>query len=235
MRHGAGTILSALGEEILDSLREVTAERLRRAADPALAAQVTAVKRIQHARFERTYADLLASARYARASRFFLEDLYGPGDFTARDEQLARIVPATVRLFPHELVATVAAVARLHSLSEQLDTLMAQACGTQPVDAESYVRAWCAVGRHDDRRQQIDLMFEVGQALDRYTRKPLLRQSLRLMAGPARAVGLSALHGFLVNGFETFREMRGAQEFLSTIQSRETHLATRMFEGLPPA
>lgn len=235
MRHGAGTALNARGEEILACLRDVKAERLRRAADPALAAQVAAVKQFQHARFERTYADLLASARYARASRFFLEDLYGPGDFTARDEQFARIVPALVRLFPHELVATVAAVARLHALSERLDSLMAQACGTKPVDAEAYMRAWCVVGRHDDRRQQIALMLEVGQALDGYTRKPLLRQSLRLMAGPARAAGLSALHGFLVNGFETFREMRGAQEFLSTIQSRETELAARLFQGLPPA
>ena len=60
-------------------------------------------------------------------------------------------------------------------------------------------------------------MLAVGSALDRYTRNPLLRASLRLMRGPAAAAGLGALQGFLERGFDTFREMRGAREFLDTV------------------
>ena len=220
------------GEAILNCLRQVGDERARRAADPALAARVSAVKRYQHARFARSYQDLLASPRYQRATRFFLADLYGPGDFSRRDDQFARIVPALVRLFPDELVATVASVAGLHALSEQLDSAMGSACGhADPLDHEAYAAAWRGVGRPADRERQIDLTLEVGQALDRYTRKPLLRQSLRLMAGPARAAGLGALHEFLVSGFETFREMRGGEEFLATIALRERALAAKLFAG----
>ncbi len=227
--------MSPQGEDILRCLREVTAERLQRAADPVLASQVAAVKRYQHARFERTYADLMATPRYVRASRFFLEDLYGPVDFSQRDEQFARVVPALVRIFPGELIATVAAVARLHALSEKLDTLMAVACGSRPVNDATYGDAWCRVGRREDRKLQIALMLDVGRALDRYTRMPMLRQSLRLMSGPAHAAGLGALHAFLRKGFETFREMRGADEFLGTIQSREAVLAGCLFDGRPAA
>jgi len=220
------------GEAILNCLRQVGAERARRAADPALAARVLAVKRYQHERFARTYRDLLASPRYQRAAHFFLEDLYGPGDFTRRDDQFARIVPGLVRLFADELVATVGSVARLHALSEQLDSAMGGVCGdADPLGHDAYAAAWRLVGRPADRERQIAFMLEVGQALDRYTRKPLLRQSLRLMAGPARAAGLGTLHEFLVSGFETFREMRGGEAFLATIALRERVLAAGLFGG----
>lgn len=220
------------GGAILNCLLQVGAERARRAVDPALAARVLAVKRYQHERFARTYQDLLASPRYQRAARFFLEELYGPGDFTRRDDQFARVVPGLVRMFSDELVATVGAVARLHALSEQLDSAMGDECGdANPLGHDAYAGAWRQVGRAADRERQIALILEVGRALDRYTRKPLLRQSLRLMAGPARAAGLGALHEFLVSGFETFREMRGGEEFLATIDLRERALAAGLFGG----
>ncbi len=75
------------------------------------------------------------------------------------------------------------------------------------------------------------LMLQVGGALERYTRNPLLRHSLRLMRAPAQAAGLGALQSFLENGFDTFREMRGAREFLDTIANRERELAARLFGG----
>ena len=109
------------GRAILGHLDVVAAERRARVADAALAGRVREVKRFQHVRFEQTYADLLAQPRYAKAARFFLEELYGPADFTARDNQFARVVPALVRLFPHEIVCTVASLADLHALSVLAD------------------------------------------------------------------------------------------------------------------
>ena len=207
----------------------VAAERDRRARDPVLAKRVQIVKAYQHARFERTYSDLLAQPRYAAAARFFLEDLYGPHDFTERDAQFARIVPGLVRLFPSNIVGTVASLAELHALSETLDTEMALQIDDAPLDADGYRRAWQAVGRPADRQRQIELMLRIGRALESYTANPLLRHSLRMMRRPARAAGLGALQTFLERGFDTFREMRGADEFLHTVSSRETDMAADLF------
>jgi len=230
--------VNADGQKILGYLNDVAAERAAHSADPAFAVRVKAVKAYQHARFANTYADLLAEPRYGPAARFFLDDLYGPSDFTARDVQFARIVPALVRLFPADIVRTVAALAALHALSEQLDSQMAQllpgeagaASNTLP-DAEAYGDAWRAVGRPADRERQIQLMLDVGKALDALTRKPLLRHSLRLMRGPATVAGLSALQRFLETGFDTFRAMRGAEGLLDTIARRERSLAAVLFAG----
>jgi hypothetical protein len=223
--------MNTVGAQILQCLGEVAAERARRAADPVLFERVGLVKACQHARFEQTYADLLADPRFGAATRFFLEDLYGPHDFTERDGQFARIVPALVRLFPREILGTVLQLAQLHALSEQLDTGMARALGAEHLDGASYARAWRQVGRPADRERQIGLMLSVGAALDRYTRNALLRHSLRLMRAPAQAAGLASLQGFLERGFDTFRAMRGADGFLSVIAARERALALRLYAG----
>jgi hypothetical protein len=81
-------------QAILELLRRVDEQRVQRAADPVLAARVHAVKHYQHERFQHTYADLLAQPRYAKATRFFLEELYGPVDFTRRDTQFKRVALA---------------------------------------------------------------------------------------------------------------------------------------------
>lgn len=209
----------------------MAAERTARAADPALAERVAAVKAFQHGRFACTYADLLADKRYAKAATFFLEDLYGPRDFTERDTQFVRIVPALVRMFPREIVGTVADLAELHALSEKLDSAMAHFLEAPAIDELRYAQAWRAVGEPAAREKQIALMLAVGTALDRYTRNPLLRHSLRLMRSPAKAAGMGALQNFLETGFDTFRAMRGAEEFLRIIAQRERALAARLFAG----
>ena len=222
-------------EALLQELRAVDAERGRRAADPALEAQVQALKAFQQRRFAHTYADLLASPRYEAATRFFLHELYGPEDYRQRDAQFARVIPTLTRLFPEEVVETVAKLARLHALSERLDTRMAEHLPSPDITPAAYGEAWRACGEPASRQQQIELTMAVGESLDRLTRKPLLRQTLRLMRGPAQMAGLGALQAFLESGFDTFRAMRGAGEFLATIRQREDGLARALFKGSPDA
>jgi hypothetical protein len=213
--------MNPLTDSILQHLGEVRAERAVRAADMTLGERVIWVKRYQQARFERTYADLLSHPRYAGASRFFLDDLYGPEDFSLRDAQFARIVPSLVRLFPQEVAQTVEALASLHALSEQLDT--------GPLDAECYIAAWQRTGHPEHRARQVGLMLAVGRALDVYTQRPWLRHTLRIMRAPARAAGMEALQSFLESGFDTFHAMHGASEFLAQIEARERAFAACLF------
>lgn len=219
------------GKKILVELQGVAKQRALRAADPALAASVEAVKGFQHRRFAHTYADMLGHPRFGPAARFFLADLYGPSDFSDRDTQFGRVVPALVRLFPRELVTTVASLAALHALSERLDTLMGVALCGNTVDAAKYTDAWQNCGTRADREQQIVLTGQVGASLERYTRNPLLRHSLRMMRGPAKAAGLGALQRFLETGFDTFKEMRGSDEFLQAIAQRERAVCEALFNG----
>lgn len=221
--------MTADARTILDQLAIVDLVRQRRASDAALADAVVRLKSYQRDRFARSYADLLSAPRFSAAARFFLDELYGPQDFSQRDAQFARVVPALVRLFPAEIVATVSTLAHLHALSETLDNEMARLLGSKALDGPAYIAAWQAVGRADAREEQIALTLTVGHALDGLTRKAFLRHTLHLMRGPARAAGLGALQQFLENGFDTFRAMGGATLFLDQIAARERRLAAALF------
>jgi hypothetical protein len=219
-----------IATRILQSLAAVDGERRRRADASTLAADVAALKAYQQKRFARTHASLLAHPRYGRAANFFLNELYGPQDFSQRDAQFSRIVPALVRLFPADTVATVESLAAVHALSERLDTAMAVHLGGAAPSRASYVRAWQAAGEPAARARQIELVMRVGEALDRHTRSFMLRASLKAMRGPARAAGVGALQTFLEVGFEAFGAIGGAREFLATIHASETALVQRLFD-----
>jgi hypothetical protein len=220
---------------ILGHLRVVEEQRRRRNSDGALAQRVQAVKAYQQRRFASTYRDLSEDTRYRPATRFFLEELYGPGDFGPRDSQFARIVPSLGRLVPGELLAVVESLGELHALSEALDTRMAEEMPVFAVDRATYVRAWRAVQSRSDRDRQLALILGIGRSLDRHTRGPLLRHSLKLMRAPAKAAGLGDLQAFLERGFNAFAAMKSASEFLQVVARREALLISALFGDALPA
>lgn len=215
--------------EILRHLEMVDRERAARDADADFSQKVAAIKRYQQRRFERTYADLLASSRYGAAARFFLDDLYGPVDFRERDQQFARVVPKIGSYFPAEVTATVRDLAELHATSEVLDSQMARALGSSWVDSATYLQAWLQVGQAEARARQLALVMAIGESLDRLTRHAWIVAGLKMMRGPAKAAGLSALQQFLESGMASFRAMRGAGQFLETVRQREQALIDALF------
>lgn len=218
-------------DEVLRCLEVVEQERRLREVEPGLHARVSSIKRFQQQRFEGTYRDLLMSARFGPAARFFLDDLYGPADFRRRDQQFARIVPRIESVFPAVVSATVLDLARLHALSEQLDTAMARCLCSESVDPAAYASAWVDVGRAEDRDRQLSLVIDIGHSIERLTRHAWLVAGLRMMRGPARAAGLIELQQFLETGLASFRAMGGASEFLAIIEARERELMRALFGG----
>lgn len=223
--------MSVASEHILSNLRMVDAERARRSATLGLAERVVALKHYQQRRFAMTYGDLLHSPRYGSAAKFFLSELYGPTDFSERDAQFGRVVPALVRLFPRDIVETVATLGALHALSERLDTEMALCLPEDGVHPNSYLVAWKGCGDVASRERQIVLTLQIGSAIDGFARKPLLRRTLQLMRGPAHVAGLTQLQEFLERGFNAFQAMHGASEFLQVISTREREFAALLFNA----
>jgi len=224
-------------QRLRDHLTDVRALRDGARADASLQAWRLALRAFQARRLERTYADLLASPRYGPAATFFLSDLYGAKDVAARDEGVARILPMLVRVLPAAALDTIARAVELDALSERLDLALVDelrrhdATGAPAIGDDAYATAYRAAGSRADRERQIALTGEIGAALDRLARKPLLGTALRVMEAPARNAGLGALHDFLARGLDAFRHMRGAGEFLQIIGTRERLINERIYAG----
>lgn len=205
---------------------------LRRAlhADAEVNARWLAVKHWQGQRLARTYPDLLASTRYRPACEFFLEELYGAKDFEARDSEALRVVPKLARMLPERAVETMALAVELDETSESLDARLAKSIRL-PVDPAGYARAYRETGTLAERQLQIETVDRIGQTLEKLARIPLLSGMLHMMRVPAEAAGFGHLHRFLQNGFDAFKAMGSAEEFLRIIRSRETALMQALFAG----
>jgi hypothetical protein len=201
--------------------------------DSERAAWRTALREWQASRLARTHADLLASRRYARTAAFFLSDIYGPADLAAHEEHVRTALPAMTRLLPDAGLETVADAIELSALSEKLDLAMVEALGpaAASLTAADYGRAYRSIGHRAERERQILLIGRLGHSLDRLTRSRLIGVTLAAMRRPARLAGLGELQSFLERGYEAFRRMGGAQDFIARVTGREREVMEALFAG----
>ena len=223
---------TAAQTELIRQLQRARALHEQRAASPALAAALDRLAQWQSRRLNGTYADLARDPRYAAAIAFFGTDLYGPGDFSRRDADLARVVPLMSKVLPEGVLATIAGAMELSVLSHELDRALLERLGpAKTLSVVSYCEAYREQDERRSRERQIALIVTVGHALDRYVGKPLARSALAAMRQPARLAGFGALQDLLERGFAAFRRMDGAAEFLATVETRETALMNAIFAG----
>jgi hypothetical protein len=199
-------------------------------SQPELKSRLQELQRWQSARLLRTHSDLRDNPRYAKAVEFFFKELYGGGNPQARDRDLLRVQRVMEKLLPREGLRALTLAIELEVLSQELDGAVTAALPPGPIDVESYTEAYRAADRLDARRRQIGLIGEIGGYLDRVVRKPVVRRLVRIARGPAHAAGFGELQELLEHGLTAFEDMRGASEFLSTIEERELRAMRRIAE-----
>lgn len=223
---------TSAADRIRKHLEQVT--RLREQAHrEGLFAAVHQIKQLQARRFRATYADFLDDPRYASATRFFLDELYGEQDFTERDEQFGRVAGAIERFFPDAVAELAVDLAETHALTETLDHALAGHWLAQDKgigSSERYVRSWRLTGERAQRERQLAVVQHMGDELQRLTKMKSLLIALKLMRAPAQTAGLSSLQRFLENGFTAFATLGSARTFLDTIHQRERHWIDVLFD-----
>lgn len=215
----------------LERLLERKNELVRRAAAAPVAQRMQELRAWQAARLERTYADLHMDPQDGDAVSFFLSDLYGSQDLTRRDRDVARAWRLLKRALSPRLLAILSMAMELDVLSTELDLETAARLSPGPLTARSYADAYRAVGQPQARRRQIGLIVEIGEALVRAVRTPLVGLALRAAHGPAHLAGFGVLQDFLERGFRAFHGLPHPVEFLRLVERRETRLMQALLAG----
>ncbi|CAN5158505.1 hypothetical protein BH11PSE14_BH11PSE14_01870 [soil metagenome] len=201
-------------------------------------ATLPALRRWQAARLATSFGDFLADPTRRPAAEFFLADLYGDRDFSARDRDAARILPLMSRLLPEALLRAATDAIELAVLSHALDLRMAEALAMRPdplapIRDDDYSLAYRRVGLRRLREHQIGLILRVGHSLDAAVQKHGVHKLLKAARIPAQLAGLSELQAFLERGFTAFGALGGAGPFLHDLGEREHLISRRLFAGDP--
>ena len=135
------------------------------------------------------------------------------------------------RALPAQALQVLFMAIELDVLSAELDLEMVRLLPPGPPTAEAYANAYRGVGRPAERRRQIALVGEIGMALSRAVRAPLVGLALRTAHRPAHLAGLGALQDFLERGFAAFDKLPHPARFLATIEQREIRLMQTLLGG----
>lgn len=196
--------------------------------------QLSRLRRWQSMRLGRSFGALRDHPRYRDAAEFFLSDLYGAGDASWRDRDLARVLPTMLRWLPNGVLSSLADALELDLISVRCDLAMVEHLPTSgEIDVAAYARAYRASADAGQRARQIALIGDVGRELESIVRKPFILGVLKLARGPARGAGFGELQGFLERGFSAFRGMGPAHEFLGTITAGETVAMQKLMAAHP--
>jgi hypothetical protein len=192
----------------------------------------------QSERLKRTHADLLTSARYGPACRFFVDEIYAARDFSQRDQDIEYLYSVMSSFVPDFLLGLVRKAIQINDLSVALDRSLLKALVedlgmTDTLTPELYAEGYRICDNYTERAQQIDLLVEIGRQVDLATRLPLIGTTLRLAGRPARLAGWGELHDFLEGGYQAFKHMRRAGNFLKIIRQREIDILDRIFSEDP--
>jgi hypothetical protein len=185
-------------------------------------------------RLSTTHRNLLSNPRYRPAAQFFLSDVYAPRDFSQRDADMQRFYEGVRKVLPEGAVSILADVVALSDLTHALDRRLMRALVdelgvTDTITAQQYAAGYRLCDNYEERLHQIQLISRIGRGIDRLVHMPLIGLSLRLAHAPAVLAGWGELQHYLERGFSAFKHMKGAEEFLLTIERRETAILERIF------
>ena len=156
---------------------------------------------------------------------FFVDELYGPKDFSQRDADLVRVIPKLAKVLPDKAMNAMDDALSLNALSFDLDMAMAQYLKAhfpdEPINRDNYALAYRHVGRIDDRTHQIDIISHLGDQLADVIKIRGIGMLISLSRRPAKLAGLLALHEFLERGFDAFKALGDVQSFIQPVLVRE--------------
>lgn len=171
-----------------------------------------------------THNDLWQQKRFNPAMRFFIDELYGPKDFSQRDQDIARVVPKMSKLLPEKALVSLESALHLNLLSFELDMKMAEMLKGTEINRETYAATYFDCQNHEKRIMQIGFIEALGEDLAEVVKIKGLSALLMLSRKPAKLAGVLALHEFLEMGYKAFKNLGDVNDFIHPIVHREKHI-----------
>jgi hypothetical protein len=191
-----------------------------------------ALQSFQSHRLRRDMADLAAESQYRKIGKFFFEEMYGPRDFSARDQQAQRIhrfVHRAPGLTVHDVEPVLELLELTNELDDEITNLLIAIDAPLDFDEATYEHAYRLADNYTERVKQIGLVIVALGNVHRLGRKKLLGIALQSTQAVAHALGMADIHRFLWLGYQAIQPVRDIHRFLKTIHTREQERLDRIY------
>jgi hypothetical protein len=191
-----------------------------------------ALQAFQSQRLRRDLADLAAEPQYQQIGQFFFEEMYGPRDYSARDEQAQRVhhfIHRTPGVTIHDVEPVLALLELTNALDDGIAELLARLGAPLDFDEPTYEHAYRLADNYAERVNQLDLVTVALGNVHRLGHKPLLGFALKRTHALAAAVGMADIHRFLLRGYQAIQPVRDIERFLDTVYTREKERLDRIY------
>ncbi|RMG42011.1 MAG: hypothetical protein D6732_01695 [Methanobacteriota archaeon] len=192
-----------------------------------------ALQAFQASRIRDTYADLASDPQYALLIDFFFEHIYGPQDFSFRNQSIKTLHKRLSGFLKGEIIEEVGRVIQLQELSDQLDELMAEKSLELeiklPFTMESYSQVYRYCNNYSQRVHQIELLIEATRGIHRLSQMPFIGWSLKIVRKAAQIAGFGEIMDFLISGYQAFHSTKDIEPFLKIVEKREKALNDQLF------
>jgi hypothetical protein len=172
--------------------------------------------------------------RFRPAVEFFINELYGPNDFSQRDQDIARIVPKMSKFLPEKALCSLASALHLNTLSFELDFDLAKELVDTEINRDSYAKAYISCDNLANRQQQIDYIRTLGNDLADVVKMKGIASLLFISRKPAKMAGVLALHEFLEKGFKSFKNLGNVEDFIIPVVNKESEIMQQLANSNAP-
>jgi hypothetical protein len=225
--------MSNMLEKIIQDLQE-TEQMYLLISQQNLTENVRELQTWQTKRLLVTHDDLWNSKRFKPAMQFFIDEIYGPKDFSQRDIELARVLPNMAKVLPDKGLKSLQAALRLNRLSLELDIALVQELDNKEINRSNYFTCYRQSSNQSKREEQIKLLEDLGLDLAQVVKITGISAILMLSRKPAKVAGVESLHGFLEKGFNSFKKLGEVHDFIDPIINRERELMNSLFAAKGP-
>lgn len=189
---------------------------------------IRAVQTWQCKRLLATHQDMYQQKRFKPAVEFFIDELYGPNDFSQRDQDIARIVPKMSKFLPEKALQSLASALHLNTISFELDFELAKKLGDVEINRDNYAKAYISCDNMTTRQQQIDYIRTLGNDLADVVKMKGISSLLFISRKPAKIAGVLALHEFLEKGFKAFKNLGNVEDFIFPVVNKEHQIMQQL-------
>ena len=209
--------------------------------NPDIFQRLQDVQAWQKTRMQSTHLRQFSEKHNILMSEYFLNRLYGGSDFDALAGQIARLMKyahKAEKIIPENAIKTGMKTVGLAVLAMELDEQVAQQLlkdypANQVIDDEMMRQTLVKLDQSVARKQQLDLLDELGISLDKYMRSFIMHTAFKMCKGTASKYRFELMYDFIGEGFVAMKPLKSAATFIQSFTAKERMIVDNVHSGKP--